>query len=342
MLGPEQLNLAPRLLPQTFSTLPLIQINNEAARALSLNTSQVITALIALEHGRLYLKTRMSQEPVPLPAQYIRWVGKEARFQVSLAKSGLTTLTPVSVSPHESVSAQRAPALRGSDLLRSLITDTVDGTKTGVNFESAADVRSLANFSTTNLIQNPIAQLLQIFQINGYKIVGSDGILLNLDSSLMSELLKMLRKIEDPNRRANIVDLIEELKARITKADSAQKQDLFVAELLALLDEVPVDLSFFRGQSADDTSEPPWIVNLGISFDEATQVSIQIRLDGLKNLFVDVWLTNPKMFREASDNETVLRAELLGYGIKTLQINIFDGNDSSDVRLRSGNLDVSI
>ena len=39
------------------------------------------------------------------------------------------------------------------------------------------------------------------------------------------------------------------------KAESAQRQDLFYAELLALLDEVPVELSFFETETKNQTSK---------------------------------------------------------------------------------------
>ena len=342
MLGPEQLNLAPRVSPQNFSTLPLIQFSSEAVKGLSLNSSQVITAVIAMEHGRLFLSTRMSQEPIPLPMQYMRWLGKEARFQMSHAKSGLLTLTPINISSNESLPAQQAQPLRPSDLLRSLTLATEDRNMAGVNFQHSADLRSLANISSASFLQNPIAQLLKIFQINGYTIGKSQNAPAMMNSSLVSELLKMLRKIEDPSRRAAVLDLLEELKIRFSKAESAQRHDLFIAELLALLDEVPVDLSFFRGNRDDEADSSAWTVNVGVSFDKTTQVSVQLRLDRVKNLYVDVWFTDNAMFRVANENEAILRAEMQGYGVNVVQINMFDAKESSDNDTTARNLDISI
>ena len=50
MLGPEQVNLGIRALPQTFTSLPSLQISNDVYRGLSLSTSQIVAGVIALEH----------------------------------------------------------------------------------------------------------------------------------------------------------------------------------------------------------------------------------------------------------------------------------------------------
>ena len=95
MLGPEQVNLGPRAIPQTFASLPSLQISNDAYRGLALSASQVVTGVIALEHGRLYLRANSGGEPIRLPLQYLKWLGREVQFQGSPTSSQIVRLTPV-------------------------------------------------------------------------------------------------------------------------------------------------------------------------------------------------------------------------------------------------------
>ena len=65
--------------------------------------------------------------------------------------------------------------------------------------------------------------------------------------------MKILRKQADPAQRAAIVELVEELKTRFGRAENV-RQDVFYAELLALLDEFLLSCHFFEKEMKNQTS----------------------------------------------------------------------------------------
>lgn len=294
MLGPEQVNLGPRPTPQTFASLPSLQISNDAYRGLALSASQVVTGVIALEHGRLYLRANSSGEPIRLPLQYLRWLGREVQFRGSPISSQIVSLTPVR-STLGSASSSTTSDLRVSEILRHLATGGGVAVKSSQSATTA--LLNLMNFSPAAFLQSPASYLYQLFHINGYQVGHSQKGTDVASSTLLGELLKMLRKQVDPAQRAAIVDLVEELRTRLVKSENAQRQDFFYAELLALLDEVPVELSFFRDGNEEPRDQPFWTVNLSVSFDRSTEVCIQIRLDGRRELFIDFWFPDKEMYR---------------------------------------------
>lgn len=339
MLGPEQVNLGPRPTPQTFASLPSLQISNDAYRGLALSASQVVTGVIALEHGRLYLRANSSGEPIRLPLQYLRWLGREVQFRGSPISSQVVSLTPVR-STVGSASSSTTSDLRVSEILRHLATGGGVAVKSRQSATTA--LLNLMNFSPAAFLQSPASYLYQLFHINGYQLGHSQKGTDVASSTLLGELLKMLRKQVDPVQRAAIVDLVEELRTRLVKAENAQRQDFFYAELLALLDEVPVELSFFRDGNEEPSDQPFWTVNLSVSFDRSTEVCIQIRLDGRRELFIDFWFPDKEMYEVASDNQNLLLTEMRSYGLDKVQINLIDDSAQGEGLKRDKLLDVSI
>jgi len=339
MLGPEQVNLGPRAIPQTFASLPSLQISNDAYRGLALSASQIVTGVIALEHGRLYLRANSGGESIRLPLQYLRWLGREVQFQGSPISPQIVSLTPVRATL-ASASSITTSDLRVSEILRHLATGGGAGVKSSQSSTTA--LFNLMNFSPAAFLQSPASYLYQLFQINGYQLghrqQGTDVV----SSTLLGELLKMLRKQVDPAHRAAIVEIVEELRARFVKAESAQRQDLFNAELLALLNEVPVELSFFRDGNEEPNEQTSWTVNLSVSFDRSTEVCIQIRLDGRRELFIDFWLPNKEMYELASENQNLLLTEMRGYGLDKVHVNLIDDSAQAEGLKRDKQLDVSI
>ena len=339
MLGPEQVNLAPRAIPQTFASLPSLQISNDAYRGLALSASQVVTGVIALEHGRLYLRANSGGEPIRLPLQYLRWLGREVQFRGSPISSQIVSLTPVR-STLGSASSSTTSDLRVSEILRHLATGGGVAVKSSQSATTA--LLNLMNFSPAAFLQSPASYLYQLFHINGYQVGHSQKGTDVATSTLLGELLKMLRKQVDPAQRAAIVNLVEELRTRLVKAENAQRQDFFYAELLALLDEVPVELSFFRDGNEEPSDQPFWTVNLSVSFDRSTEVCIQIRLDGRRELFIDFWFPDKEMYEVASDNQNLLITEMRSYGLDKVQINLIDDSAQGEGLKRDKLLDVSI
>ena len=339
MLGPEQVNLGPRPTPQTFASLPSLQISNDAYRGLALSASQVVTGVIALEHGRLYLRANSSGEPIRLPLQYLRWLGREVQFRGSPISSQIVSLTPVR-STLGSASSSTTSDLRVSEILRHLATGGGVAVKSSQSATTA--LLNLMNFSPAAFLQSPASYLYQLFHINGYQVGHSQKGTDVATSTLLGELLKMLRKQLDPAQRAAIVNLVEELRTRLVKAENAQRQDFFYAELLALLDEIPVELSFFRDGNEEPSDQPFWTVNLSVSFDRSTEVCIQIRLDGRRELFIDFWFPDKEMYEVASDNQNLLLTEMRSYGLDKVQINLIDDSAQGEGLKRDKLLDVSI
>ena len=339
MLGPEQVNLGPRPTPQTFASLPSLQISNDAYRGLALSASQVVTGVIALEHGRLYLRANSSGEPIRLPLQYLRWLGREVQFRGSPISSQIVSLAPVR-STLGSASSSTTSDLRVSEILRHLATGGGVAVKSSQSATTA--LLNLMNFSPAAFLQSPASYLYQLFHINGYQVGHSQKGTDVASSTLLGELLKMLRKQVDPAQRAAIVDLVEELRTRLVKSENAQRQDFFYAELLALLDEVPVELSFFRDGNEEPRDQPFWTVNLSVSFDRSTEVCIQIRLDGRRELFIDFWFPDKEMYEVASDNQNLLITEMRSYGLDKVQINLIDDSAQGEGLKRDKLLDVSI
>ena len=339
MQGPEQINLGPRAIPQTFASLPALQISNDVFRGLSLSASQVVTGLIALEHGRLHLRTNSGGEPIRLPIQYLRWLGREVRFQSSPMSSQIVSLIPIR-SNQASVSSATTVDQRVSEIFRHLATGAVAGANYSQSPVTA--LQNLMNLSSASLLKSPELYLSQLFRINGYQIGHAQKGTDVASSTLLGELLKMLRKQVDPTQRAAIVELVEELRTRLVKAESAQRQDFFYAELLALVDEVPVELSFFREGNEELNEQSSWTVNLSVCFDRNTEVCIQIRLDGGRELFIDFWFPEKDMYEAASKNKNLLVTELRGYGLDKIQVNLIDGCEQDEGQKRDRRLDVSI
>ena len=338
MLGPEQVNLGPRAIPQTFASLPSLQISNDAYRSLALSASQVVTGVIALEQGRLYLRANSGGEPIRLPLQYLRWLGREVQFQGSAISSQIVSLTPFRSTLS---SASSNSDLSVSEILRHLTTVGGAGVKSSQSPKTA--LLNVMNFSPAAFLQSPASYIYQLFHINGYQLGHSQKGTDVASSTLLGELLKMLRKQGDPAQRTMIVELVEELRARFVKAESAQRQDLFYAELLAFLDEVPVELSFFRDGNEEPNEQIFWTVNLSVSFDRSTEVCIQIRLDGRLELFIDFWLPNKEMYELASKTQNLLVTEMRGYGLDKVQVNLIDDSAQGEGLKRDKKLlDVSI
>ena len=338
MLGPEQVNLGPRAIPQTFASLPSLQISNDAYRGLALSASQVVTGVIALEHGRLYLRANSGGEPIRLPLQYLRWLGREVQFQGSAISSQIVSLTPFRSTLS---SASSNSDLSVSEILRHLTTVGGAGVKSSQSPKTA--LLNVMNFSPAAFLQSPASYIYQLFHINGYQLGHSQKGTDVASSTLLGELLKMLRKQGDPAQRTMIVELVEELRTRFLKAESAQRQDLFYAELLAFLDEVPVELSFFRDGNEEPNEQIFWTVNLSVSFDRSTEVCIQIRLDGRLELFIDFWLPNKEMYELASKTQNLLVTEMRGYGLDKVQVNLIDDSAQGEGLKRDKKLlDVSI
>jgi len=227
-----------------------------------------------------------------------------------------------------------------SEILRHLATGGGVAVKSSQSATTA--LLNLMNFSPAAFLQSPASYLYQLFHINGYQVGHSQKGTDVATSTLLGELLKMLRKQVDPAQRAAIVNLVEELRTRLVKAENAQRQDFFYAELLALLDEIPVELSFFRDGNEEPSDQPFWTVNLSVSFDRSTEVCIQIRLDGRRELFIDFWFPDKEMYEVASDNQNLLLTEMRSYGLDKVQINLIDDSAQGEGLKRDKLLDVSI
>ena len=79
-----------------------------------------------------------------------------------------------------------------------------------------------------------------------------------------------------------------------------------------------------------------------MSFDRNTEVCIQIRLDGRRELFIDLWLPNKKMYGVASNNQNLLLTEMRSYGLDKVQINLIDDSAQGEGLKHDKQLDVSI
>ena len=294
--------------------------------------------MIALEHGRLYLRANSGGEPIRLPLQYLRWLGREVQFQGSAISSQIVSLTPIR-STLTSASSSSNSDLRVSEILRHLATVGGAGVKSSQSPTTA--LLNVMNFSPAAFLQSPASYLYQLFHINGYQLGHSQKGTDVVSSTLLGELLKMLRKQVDPAQRTVIVELVEELRL-IRESGECAKTRSFYAELLALLDEVPVELSFFRDGNEEPNEQSSWTVNLSVSFDRSTEVCIQIRLDGRRELFIDFWLPDKEMYELASESQNLLLTEMRGYGLDKVQINLIDDSEQGEGHKRDKLLDVSI
>ena len=84
------------------------------------------------------------------------------------------------------------------------------------------------------------------------------------------------------------------------------------------------------------------MVNLSVSFDRNTEVFIQIRLDGRRELFIDFWFPEKEMYELALENQSLLLTEMRGYGLDKVQVNLINAGKHDEGYERDKLLDVSI
>ena len=330
MLGPELLNMTVRPTPIFLEGTASLRIEQPGPRELGLANFQVVTGLVSIDRGQLFINLAGVAQPLLAPDFFKRYAGQSIFFRVQLTPDGATILRPVpaaAATPTPPTTATATPA-----------TTQLSGTPASVlqQLMNPESIRAMpaplaAAFAGMGLILSP-AMSIEAQIARARELLGRGGVLqlptgsewAAREAALPSLLMRLLGFGTDQVTKERARGLLSEIDNRQDRAMAGLRSDVINADILAWLNGAPVELNLQRGPRGNPPGNPAWIINFYTQFSENSDVWLRVEHAPASSVYLDAWLTDQTVFARARDSRAELFAEVAEFGLQLEHFAVFN------------------
>ena len=335
MLGPEQLNITPRLSPLVLESSAAVAVSEKVAREIGLADNQVVRGVIAARGGLMKLL---------INGQELGWAstkkfkpGDSIDFRVRTTING-KTLLPISVELAKSLKTAKPLGNSGeSSRLLSLLYRQGSGATQSEFFKPSMVNEILKQSIDPNLSQT-IAQIMYKMRgispntvrdaLLGSGLFGEFSLKAQVSGPL--DLKQMMRKLllaskPDGPTAGNIEKIVDEIEGRQLEALQAQqKQELSYHFVMPFVDANPVEIHFQRGAIGIDGELPSWVINLHTESDEIGELWLKTTVTTDLDIGMTLWADSIDTAEKAREATGSLEKALGEFGLKLTKLTILN------------------
>jgi hypothetical protein len=333
MLGPEQLNMVPRLSPVAMESVAVVRVSGQLARSLGLADNQVVQGVIAARNGALALLINNRE---------LEWAagkrfkdGDRIDFRVENSPAG-RILRPVAVH-HAPLSGTAAADATTSPRLLSLLYRPDQESIQSMLFRPGALQSLLAQAGDVELTQQMNQLLLNMGSLSPENIrqaLVASGLfgefLLSRQSLGRLDMKQLMRKLLAEGRlnttlKASVSQLIDEIEGRQVDGLQAQQgQQLSYHFVLPFRDANPVEVNFERGRSQSENEPADWVINLHTDSDSLGPLWLKTTITAGLDIEMIVWAERPDAAEKAQQTSEILQNSLSEFGLTLKKITVLN------------------
>lgn len=335
MLGPEQLNITPRLSPLGLESSAAVAVSEKVAREIGLADNQVIRGVIAIRAG--LTKLLMNGQELDWASTKKFKSGDSIDFRVRTTANG-QTLLPISVELAKPLKTANPVISSGeSSRLLSLLYRPGSGTIQSEFFKPSVVHEILARSIDPNASQ-AIAQIMYRMRSLAPNTV-RDALLgsglfgeffLKTQVSAPLDLKQVMRKLLLASKAiapaaGNIEKIIDEIEGRQIEALQAQqKQELSYHFVMPFIDANPVEIHFQRGAIGADGELPIWVINLHTDSDDIGKLWLKTTVTSDLDIAMTIWADLLDTATKATEAASGLEKSLEEFGLKLTNLTILN------------------
>ncbi len=335
MLGPEQLNIAPRLSPLVLESSAAVAVSEKVAREIGLSDNQIIRGVIATRGG--LLKLLMNGQELAWASTKKFKPGDNIDFRVRTTTNG-NMLLPISVELAKPLKTAGVQISSGeSPRLLSLLYRPGSGAIQSEFFKPSMVQEILTKSLDTNVSQT-LAQV--IYKMRGIgpstvrdALLGSGlfgEFFLKAQVSGPLDLKQMMRKLLLVSKAigpatGNIEKIVDEIEGRQLEALQAhQRQEISYHFVMPFVDANPVEIHFQRGAIGTDGELPIWMINLHTDSDEIGELWLKTSVMSDLDIGMTLWAERAETAEKAREATSSLEKSLHEFGLKLTTLTILN------------------
>ena len=333
MLGPELLNMTVRPTPIFLEGTASLRIEQPGPRELGLANFQVVTGLVSIDRGQLFINLAGVAQPLLAPDFFKRYAGQSINFRVRVTPDGATILHPVPTT-----AATPTPPPAPTNAAATSATTQLSGTPASVlqQLMNPESIRAMpaplaAALAGMGLILSP-AMSIEAQIARARELLGRGGVLqlptgsewAAREAALPSLLMRLLGFGTDQATKERARGLLSEIDNRQDRAMAGLRSDVINADILAWLNGAPVELNLQRGPRGNPPGNPAWIINFYTQFSENSDVWLRVEHAPASSVYLDAWLTDQTVFARARDSRAELFAEVAEFGLQLEHFAVFN------------------
>ena len=335
MLGPEQLNVTPRLSPLVLESSVAVAVSEKVAREIGLADNQVIRGVIATRGGLIKLL---------INGQELGWAstkkfkqGDSIDFRVRTTANG-KILLPISVELAKPLKTANPLSSSGeSSRLLSLLYKPGSGAIQSEFFKPSM-VREVLTQSLDPNLSQTIAQIMYKMRgiapntvrdaLLGSGLFGEFSLKTQVSGPL--DLKQIMRKLlfaskSNGSATGTIEKIVDEIEGRQLEALQAQqKQELSYHFVMPFVDANPVEIHFQRGAIGVDGELPIWVINLHTKSEDIGELWLKTTVTPDLDIGMTLWADNIDTAEKASEATSSLEKSLAEFGLKLTNLTILN------------------
>jgi len=335
LLGPEQLNITPRLAPLTLESSAAITVSEKIAREIGLSDNQVVRGVIAARGG--LMKLLVNDQELDWASNKKFKSGDSIDFRVRTTAQG-ALLLPLSIERAKPSKTSNSPTnSRESSRFLTLLHRPDAGAiqseffKPGIVRESF--VQGLDSSSSQALAQmmhrmrgiSPGA-VRDAFLRSGLfgELFLKTHVSVPIDIKQLMRKLLLVSKVSGSDK-GSIEEIIDEIESRQLEALQAQKNhQISYHFMMPFVDANPVKIHFQRDAIGLDKEAPNWVINLHAETDSIGSLWLKSIVTPDFDIEMTLWAERLETAKNAERAASSLEKSLADFGLKLAKLSILN------------------
>jgi hypothetical protein len=335
VLGPEQLNITPRLSPFLLESSAAVAVSEKVAREIGLADNHVVRGVIATRGG--LIKLLMNGQELGWAATKKFKPGDSIDFRVRTTANG-KILLPISVELAKPLKTANPLINSGeSSRLLSLLYRPGSGAMQSEFFRPSM-LHDFLKQSLDPTLNQTIAQIMYRMRgitpntvrdaLLGSGLFGEFFLKAQVSGSL--DLKQMMRKLlltskETGPAKGNIEKIVDEIEGRQLEALQAQqKQELSYHFVMPFVDANPVEIHFQRGAVGANEEVPSWVINLHTESEDLGKLWLKATVTPDLDIGMTLWSERIGTAEKAREAASSLGESLEEFGLKLTKLTILN------------------
>ena len=337
MLGPEQINLAPRPTPTLLEGPASIRVTEQVAKGMGLRDNQIVRGIIEDRSGllKLVLKNRefdWQGSKKLKPGDTIEFkVGRSAVGRL-LSPLGPNISVPILAGPLlESATPLTSPRVMSllyrpdqPSSLAQLLSPNISG---GILSKALTGTLGLRPeqlfFSLARISPEVVRSALANSGLFGEYLLGHQ-FALRMD---IKQLLRSLLRSDSLHKSDEISldSAIDEIESRQLEGLYAQQnREVSYHFVMPFLDAEPIEIHFERGQRSASKGEDDWVINLHTNSADLGEVWSKTTIKSSSELEMIFWATSESSTEMARQGKAQLETALTDFGLKLTKFSVLN------------------
>ncbi|MDG0968216.1 MAG: hypothetical protein P8O06_00085 [Porticoccaceae bacterium] len=335
MLGPEQLNMVPRLSPVSMESVTVVRVSEQLARDVGLADNQVIRGIIASRNGAAVLL--LNNRELEWAAGKRFKEGDRIDFRVESTSNG-KTLRPVAVHHAATLAAPVAGSVVAtSPRLLNLLYRPDQPSIQAALFQPGAMQAFLSQIGDAGVTQRLSQLLLSMANVSPDNIrqaLVASGLFgeffLSRQMQSRLDVKQLMRKLLvdgklTPELKVSVGQLVDEIEGnQIEGLQARQSQQISYHFVIPFNDANPVEVDFERGVAKEDGGSSDWVINLHTDSEDLGPLWLKTTVKANKEIDMILWASWSDSASKAETASTILQQSLQGFDLTLTKLTVLN------------------